>query len=125
MGTGVPGGPILAPLGARLGATQLVRQGRQANLDAGELACDSLRAPGDAPAAAQQGLCQLAAARVAQALHPVAERAQAPLPEAPLRHVPQGRGVHVQGRQREAVRGCSIPQGLSYLPIMPAYYAAL
>lgn len=81
----------------------MVRQGRQAHLDAGKLGRSSLRAPGNAPAAAQQGLRQLAAARVAQALHPIADRAQAPLPEAPLRHVPRGRGVHVQGRQREAV----------------------
>ena len=73
-----------------------MRQGRQAHFNAGELGRSSLRAPGDALAAAQQGLRQLAAARVAQALHPVAECAQVPLPQAHLRHVPRGRGVHVQ-----------------------------
>ena len=68
--------------------------------------CDLLRAP-------QELQKQPAATFITQRLQAVAQRAQALLSSSVSGHVPRVRGVHIQRRQREPVRGCSIAQQCS------------
>lgn len=56
---------------------------------------------------------QPAATFITQCLQAVTQRAQALLSSSVPGHVPRVRGIHIQRRQRESVRGCSIPQQCS------------
>lgn len=82
-------------------------------LDGCEVLLNSLGPARNPRAAGLQGRQQLSAPVLAERLQAVAQAPQAPLARAILGHVSWVRCVHVQRREREAVRGCSITSQIS------------